>query len=256
MFGRHPDVAVLDSGGDSIKTSDIGMLQEHFSMMSGEGLRIGIIMNADRMTIEAANRALKTLEEPSSQVRVILTSSRPLLLPATILGRCLRWRVRPPTRDEVLPWFKHLLQQRGRSMPADDVLDQWAMRLRFSPGLLKKEVEDDTDHVFGVQQEIRQLLNASEPSGVVRAAANLARQSKAKVPEIIEALEWELNCKWRQLLAHGVAPLDQVKRVAINADRRRMIANIRKQAIMGKVTLNAQLVAESVGLVSWGGSDK
>lgn len=252
MRGTHPDVAVLNPEGESIKTADIERLQDHFMVMSPDGCRIGVIMNADRMTIEASNRALKTLEEPAEQVRVILTSSRPLLLPATVLGRCLRWRVQPPKRETVISWFKSLLRDCGRSTESEDLIDQWAMRLRYSPGLLKRELDDSSDYISGIHGEVRELLLAGTPMDVVHAAANLGRQFKAKVPEVLAAIEWELNRMHRQSLS-SESNCDQIKSQPVGrADQRRLLREIRQQAVRGKVTLNTQLVAESIGLCGWG----
>lgn len=48
-----------------------------------------VILEADRMTREAQNALLKTLEEPPSRTRMILTTSQELGLLETIRSRCL-----------------------------------------------------------------------------------------------------------------------------------------------------------------------
>ncbi len=251
MGGFHPDVAVLNPESETIKTADVETLQEHFMMMSSEGLRIGVIMNADRMTIEASNRLLKTLEEPPEQVRVILTSSRPLLIPATVLGRCLRWRVKPPEKELVTDWFKSLLHQSGRAAIDDDSVNHWVLRLRHSPGLLKRELDDSTDHYSGISGDVAQLLAAQNPVDVTRSAANLARVHKAKVPDILSAVEWELNKIYRARLKSCSMAFGNLSENGRRAAQRRLLHDIRMQAVLGKVTLNAQLVAESIGLSEW-----
>lgn len=50
--------------------------------------KVFIIADADTMTTEAANTLLKTLEEPPDQTVIILTTSRPNALPATVVSRC------------------------------------------------------------------------------------------------------------------------------------------------------------------------
>ena len=130
IAGVHRDVFVIDHRGETIKTAEIEALQDHVGMLSGDGVRVAIIMDADLMNLEACNRALKTLEEPGDQVRIIMTTSRPLALPATILGRCLRWRVPVPPRHEVLAWMRVELEKNGRSVAADEFhLESWASRL-------------------------------------------------------------------------------------------------------------------------------
>ncbi|HDQ99671.1 MAG TPA: hypothetical protein ENN51_05225, partial [candidate division WOR-3 bacterium] len=50
--------------------------------------RFFIILHAERMTTEAANAFLKTLEEPQQQSALVLTTSAPSMLPDTIRSRC------------------------------------------------------------------------------------------------------------------------------------------------------------------------
>jgi DNA polymerase-3 subunit delta' len=53
-----------------------------------EGLRVVIIAEADKMTLESANALLKILEEPPASMHMILTTSRPNSLLPTIVSRC------------------------------------------------------------------------------------------------------------------------------------------------------------------------
>jgi len=52
--------------------------------------KVFVIADADRMTTEAANTLLKTLEEPPEQTVILVTTSRPTALPATVISRCQR----------------------------------------------------------------------------------------------------------------------------------------------------------------------
>jgi DNA polymerase-3 subunit delta' len=52
--------------------------------------KVFVIADADRMTTEAANTLLKTLEEPPEGTVIVLTSSRPTALPDTVVSRCQR----------------------------------------------------------------------------------------------------------------------------------------------------------------------
>jgi DNA polymerase-3 subunit delta' len=52
--------------------------------------KVGIIVAADRLTVQAANAFLKTLEEPPSKSILILLSTEPQRILETILSRCLR----------------------------------------------------------------------------------------------------------------------------------------------------------------------
>ena len=61
----------------------------------GEGRRVFILREADRMNAAAANALLKTLEEPSAGNILLLTTARPHALPMTILSRCQHLRFAP-----------------------------------------------------------------------------------------------------------------------------------------------------------------
>ena len=52
--------------------------------------KIGVIVAAERLSEEAANAFLKTLEEPPAKSILILLSTEPQRLPETIISRCLR----------------------------------------------------------------------------------------------------------------------------------------------------------------------
>ena len=60
--------------------------------------RVVIIMDAHRMTTEAANSVLKILEEPLGKLTMVLVSSQANLLLPTIVSRCQKIRFDP------LPW--------------------------------------------------------------------------------------------------------------------------------------------------------
>ncbi|MFH1689160.1 MAG: DNA polymerase III subunit [Candidatus Eisenbacteria bacterium] len=60
-----------------------------------------VVADADMMTTEAANTLLKTLEEPPAKTVIILTTSRPNALPATVVSRCQKIPFASLPRDTV-----------------------------------------------------------------------------------------------------------------------------------------------------------
>jgi DNA polymerase-3 subunit delta' len=87
----HPSfMAVgLDRQANSIKIDEIREITDSLSRYSIEGgKRAVLLVDADRMTVQAQNALLKSLEEPDKQTYFILTASiRQNLLP-TVLSRC------------------------------------------------------------------------------------------------------------------------------------------------------------------------
>lgn len=89
--GIYPDVLVIEPEGDQIKIDQIRRAQERFSLRTLRGRKkVLIIDKAHTMNISSANALLKTLEEPTEGTLIILISSAPELLPATVLSRCQR----------------------------------------------------------------------------------------------------------------------------------------------------------------------
>ncbi len=86
---NHPDVHVLEADGASIKIEQIRALRREFQYQAVEAKRkVYIVMEADTMTIPAANSLLKFLEEPQGEVTAILTTSKLNSMLPTIRSRC------------------------------------------------------------------------------------------------------------------------------------------------------------------------
>jgi len=87
--GNHPDIHVLKLNENSIKRKNIDEIQQDVYMKPYESSKkIFIIDEAHKMTSQASNTFLKTLEEPPEDtIIIILTISRDLLLD-TITSRC------------------------------------------------------------------------------------------------------------------------------------------------------------------------
>jgi DNA polymerase III subunit delta' len=94
--GNHPDVHWIEPDGQSIKIEQIRNLQKEFTYSGLESNRkVYIIKGADTLTVNAANRILKFLEEPSRQTTAImLTDNSQAILP-TIRSRCQVIDLRP-----------------------------------------------------------------------------------------------------------------------------------------------------------------
>ncbi|MBL7032427.1 MAG: DNA polymerase III subunit delta' [Nitrospira sp.] len=102
--GSHPDVFTLSPEGDGrqITVSAIRQLEESLSYKPFEGeWKIAIIDNAERLNRSAANAFLQTLEEPSQKSILILISSRPDIIIATIRSRCQRINFTPLPIDRM-----------------------------------------------------------------------------------------------------------------------------------------------------------
>ncbi|MBO8157648.1 MAG: DNA polymerase III subunit delta' [Bacillaceae bacterium] len=87
--GNHPDVHWIKPEGQSIKKDQILHLQKEFTYTGLESnQKVYIIDQADTMTVNASNRLLKFLEEPSRKTIAILLTENSQSILNTIRSRC------------------------------------------------------------------------------------------------------------------------------------------------------------------------
>ena len=102
MSGNYPDIRLLDAA-EALKIDQIRDLQRELSLSAVESrYRVAILCNFERATLGAANALLKTLEEPTSQVVLVLTAVEPGNLLPTIVSRCQVLKLRPLAQAGVL----------------------------------------------------------------------------------------------------------------------------------------------------------
>ena len=139
---RHPDVRVVEADGGTFKISQVRELEREAALAPHSAKRrIYILSEAERMSTEAANALLKTLEEPPDPVILILTASDANLLPPTIASRCQMLNLRPvPTevvrrallqRENVDPAQAELLARISGGRPG------WALAALRDPSLME-----------------------------------------------------------------------------------------------------------------------
>lgn len=99
--GRHGLLKIVEPNEKGRITVDaIREISDYNSLSSGGGVKTVFVFAAERMNDQAANALLKSLEEPGASARIILISSDPSTLPATIRSRCLVERTRSSGRAE------------------------------------------------------------------------------------------------------------------------------------------------------------
>ncbi len=105
----HPDVKWfgLDEDRASIKIEEVRELQNWLNLKSYEGkVKVFILIDAGRLTTEAQNALLKSLEEPPPQSLIILMTERRGDLLDTIVSRCREIKVPPFSEKETAAILK------------------------------------------------------------------------------------------------------------------------------------------------------
>ncbi|MBM4462447.1 MAG: DNA polymerase III subunit delta' [Chloroflexi bacterium] len=98
--GKHSDIYVIGvlsgEGKKEISIDQVKEMQSAASLPPYEGRhKVFIFDKAELLSQEAANRLLKTLEEPSPRVLIILLTSRESEVLPTVVSRCQRVELRP-----------------------------------------------------------------------------------------------------------------------------------------------------------------
>ena len=190
--GRHADVHVVApaEGKRNIVIDDIKSLQSSISLKAVEGgYKTYIIDGADRMTVEASNAFLKTLEEPPPRSLLLLIASTLETLLDTIVSRCQIVRFRSLAPGVVAS----LLDEQ-----CDVTAEQAAAIANFAGGsigravtLVRDEAESQRDWVVQAGSELRSesaLDVAEDVLGRTRKVGGPLEETRARLRELLSLL--------------------------------------------------------------------
>jgi DNA polymerase III subunit delta' len=168
---EHPDYRMLVPDPElklgQISVDQVRALTETLALSSHEGRGTCILITpAHALNRFSANALLKSLEEPRPGVLIILQTSSPSLLPATLRSRCLRLRLAAPDRETALDW---LASRKGRR-------EEWAMALDVLGVAPLEALGADLEQLKAIRREVLAVLQDARQGriDVVRTAANWA----------------------------------------------------------------------------------
>lgn len=159
----HPDYYLIQSednraiGVDKIR--ELTLQLQHTA--SQHGAKVAWIKNAERMTTEAANALLKTLEEPTANTFLILSPKRTNQLLPTLRSRMRLHRFQEPSAADVEAW---LAEQLGRPMTSEEheILQRYPNAPLVVRGVLRGDnlaKEDSLSYV----NELAQCVFGNQP---------------------------------------------------------------------------------------------
>jgi len=217
IWSEHGDVAMVRPYKQIIRVGPIRELEREANFRPFEGAaRIFIVENAEYMNEAASNALLKTLEEPEPASRLILTTSNPTALLATIRSRCQIIRFAPIPAAEI----ESFLVAR-HSMPAADA----ALLSRVSRGSLGRALATDIETYTEYRSAMMRVLTAitvdPDEAQLLRSAEKLAasvdRDDYEQQLDILESLirdAWGLHLKRPHETVVHYDLLDQLRAVA------------------------------------------
>ena len=184
----HPDIVWLEPQSKSrqITIDEIRDLIRQLSQTSfAGGWKAGVILCADRMTDQAANAFLKTLEEPSARTLLILITDEPQALLPTISSRCQRISLSDEDEEISRHWKDPLLDILGELPPASiPEAGLFTGRITGILNALKEEFEaEETDR-------LPEDLSAKEAKDLL-AARSTARLIESRTEILRTMLRWQ-----------------------------------------------------------------
>jgi DNA polymerase-3 subunit delta' len=190
---QHPDLSVVqaEEGGSTLKVDQVRELLYSLALRPYDArYRVALLLRFEQAHNAAANALLKTLEEPPSNVVIILTADSPESLLPTIVSRCSVLRLRPAPLEALKTWLERehglpIEQARALAHISGGRAGQ-ALRLHRSP----EKYAEYTSRL----QELQKLLQAGQ---VQRFA--YAKSISEKRPVVRELLQVWLSF-WRDVL--------------------------------------------------------
>jgi DNA polymerase III, delta'' subunit len=230
--GSHPDVFCIEAEGQFIRINAVRQIQEQMKFKPLEAkYRVFIIDNADKMNDQAANALLKTLEEPSPANVLILITSRPYSLPATIISRCRHIRFNPLSSNIIAQF---LINRMGME-------EQKALLLAgLSGGSIGRALELNNEDVIAYRTGTFELLAStrnSEPFSLITFASFLAQDKKG----IKMGLDILSSC-FRDALVFKETRKAQI---LINQDKSPFIAAMAARLSSEQILQNIELVEKA-----------
>ena len=185
MAGLHPDVQVVGAEEKSISVDTIRALRDQLALRPFEADRhITLIPRADRMTAQAQNALLKTLEEPAGGNVFFLLTDQPGAMLPTIVSRCRRLRFSPVSVEACAAILAEKGVEPGRARLAA-ACAQGAVGRAL-------EIAGDEDYLPLRGNALSSLKALSGgKAGVARAISFLGegKSAAARAPEWLEILE-------------------------------------------------------------------
>ena len=245
--GKHADVQIIkllkdpetDKDAKEISIQQIKDLQQHASLPPYEGsYKVFIITEAERLSPEASNCLLKTLEEPPAHVVIILLAGAEERLLPTVISRCHRLELRPvPARQLEKAWIER------EGMEAE-LAKRLAHLATGCPGLV---LSPETRKILLDErpQKLAELISLDVASNMERFkfAKDLAEQFSKQRASVEDELRLWLSW-WRDLLLTKAGLKDSVVNIDLGTELEGRVQALSLSQISGFLSNLGQAVRQ------------
>ena len=204
---NNPDFSIIEPDGNSIKIDQIREFQKKVSEKPIISQRkVYIINDSDKMTVEAQNCLLKTLEEPPEFVTIILVGTNENAFLSTIKSRCMILHFEEISEEEILKYLEENYQIKinsqimikafqgsiGKAIELKDKQEQYEKIENLIYGLEKMDVvdlvnkaeflylsKDDKTEILDYMEVI--LMNIAKTSNKYAQTIEIVEQTKKRL---------------------------------------------------------------------------
>ena len=249
---EHPDMVVIRRGipiapdvkkdRATIPVDDIReMIRICGESTLGGNARVVLLFDADKMTVQAQNCLLKTLEEPPDNTYLFLVTDHPDALLTTVISRCRPIRLKAWDDRMILG----ILQDRG-------VAPERASRvLQAAGGSIGRAIELSSDEAYWARRtEAVSLFFATSASGIL-AASHAWKDRKEEGNDLLDILESLLRIlvgvrigqlsdgmlsefpdRWKRFAREAALPDIAALSDAVSAARKQLQFSVNFQAVL------------------------
>ena len=254
IWSEHADVAMVRPYKQIIRVGPMRELEREANFRPFEGAaRVFIIEDADYMNEPASNALLKTLEEPQPTSHLVLTTSNPTALLATIRSRCQIIRFAPVAVTEI---EQFLIEQRRVSN------EEARLLARTAQGSIGRALMADLDTYRERRETMLGVLKALTLSGdraqLLRSADELAAaKDRSEYEQTLDALETLIRDVWALRLGRpsdavvNIDILDQLNQIASEMNSRHAVAWLQEiEELRGalEVNINRRIASDALFL--------
>ena len=211
IWSEHADVAMVRPYLQIIRVKPMRELEREANFRPFEGAaRVLIVEDAEYMNEQAANALLKTLEEPPATSHLILTTTNPMALLATIRSRCQMIRFTPVAAADIENFLI-----KNQTVPAEDA-KLLARTSRGSIGrALAADIEDYRERRESMLEILKSLTLTGDRAHLLRSAEELAAaKDRSDYETSLDVLEALIRDAWGLALglpAESIVNIDRLK---------------------------------------------
>ncbi|HEX3083382.1 MAG TPA: DNA polymerase III subunit delta' [Pyrinomonadaceae bacterium] len=223
IWSEHGDVAMVRPYKQIIRVKPIRELEGEANFRPFEGAaRVFIIEDAEYLNDSSSNALLKVLEEPPPTSHLILTTTNPTALLATIRSRCPVIRFAPVVAEQI---EKFLIDQKRVSAADAELL---AHASRGSIGrACATDVEDYREKRGAMLEVLKALTITGNRVQLLRSAEDLAAaRDRADYEESLAILEALIRDAWALALGR---PTDTIANIDVLKDLQKIAGELRSE---------------------------